>query len=263
MADGSQMECVMTTKQRSSFERARDRFEIPVLIAALLVVPVMLIEERATSDLWQTIAVAGNWAIWGVFFVEYVALSSLARDRWAYTRKAWLDVVIIVTSFPLLPTLLAGSRLMRLTRLSRVLRLLRLVRLAAVLSRGGATVRRIFATKGMGYFVMITVILAFGFGGVFAFVESTNFLDGVWWAVVTLTTVGYGDTFPVTGLGRVAGIGLMMTGIGFVAVLTAAIAARFVEDDEEDLITEVQRIHVRLDQIEAMLAQANGGTSSN
>ncbi len=113
---------------------ARRRFEIPVLVAALLVVPVIFIEEQATSQAWLNIAAGVNWLIWAAFAAEYLVVLALADRRWAYTRKAWLDVFIIVSSFPLLPGLLASTRLFRLLRLGRVLRLLRLFRLAAVVT---------------------------------------------------------------------------------------------------------------------------------
>src|SRR5688572_9790989 len=105
-------------------ERAREvkrRFEIPVLLAALLVVPVIIIEEQATSTAWLGIATVLNWLIWAAFLVEFVSVITVTDDRWAYTREAWLDVVIIGVSFPLLPGVLAGTRLLRLARLTRVL----------------------------------------------------------------------------------------------------------------------------------------------
>jgi voltage-gated potassium channel len=233
--------------------RIQRHFEIPVLIAALLVVPVILIEEQSTSESLLAIATVANWAIWLAFFAEYTTVVSLADDRWAYTKRAWLDVTIIVVSFPLAPALFATSRLLRLTRLTRVFRLLRLVRLATVLSRGGRAARAIFGTHGVGYILILTVLLAIGFGGLFAYAEGQGFVDGIWWALVTLTTVGYGDAYPITGLGRVAGAGLMILGIGFVAILTAAVATRFVEEEEEVLHEEVKRLHTRLDTIEGLL----------
>jgi voltage-gated potassium channel len=249
---------VVAAELNEKASRAKRRFEIPVLVAALLVVPVIIIEQSDPSEAWLGIAVAANWAIWAAFFLEYITVVSLADDRWSYTKSAWLDVFIIVASFPLLPTLFAGSRLLRLTRLSRVFRILRLVRLAAVLTRAGQSVRRLFRKRGLGYLLALTVLLAAGFGGLFAIAEDAGLLDGLWWAIVTITTVGYGDTVPVTGLGRIAGIGLMVLGIGFVVILTAAVAAQFVEDEEAELADEIQGLHARLDRIEQAILERSG-----
>ena len=73
---------------------------------------------------------------------------ALAKRKWAYTRRAWLDLLIIVVSFPFLSELVASVRLLRLTRLTRVLRILRLARLAAILNRGGQTAGAIFGKRG-------------------------------------------------------------------------------------------------------------------
>ena len=233
----------------------RRRFEVPVLIAALLVVPVIIIEEQATSSLWVGVAYVLNWLIWGAFFAEFVFVLRQTDDRWAYTRQAWLDLVIIVVSFPLLPGVLAFTRLLRLARLTRVLRLLRLVRLAAVMTRGTKTIQSVFGKRGVVFALVLTVMVALGAGGLFALVEpeSGSFADALWWAVVTITTVGYGDIYPTTPLGRIAGVVVMLIGIGFVAILTAAIAAHFVESQEADISSEIQRLHERLDSIEQSL----------
>lgn len=238
---------------------ARRRFELPVLVAALAVVPVIYIEETSTSASMLVIADVANWLIWLAFAVEYTVVMSLASPdtRWSYTKKSWLDVLVIVLSMPLLPALLASSRLLRLTRLARVFRLLKLVRLAAVLTRAGRSAGVIFKKRGLGYIVLLTVIVALGIGGVFAIIEGVNIFDGLWWAVVTLTTVGYGDVFPVTPAGRVAASLLMLLGIGFVAVITASVAAYFVEDEEADLADEIRTLGERLDRIERAIAAAN------
>ncbi|MDX1467785.1 MAG: ion channel [Acidimicrobiia bacterium] len=239
---------------------ARRRFELPVLIAALAVVPVIYIEETSTSTTMLAIADIANWLIWLAFAVEYTVVMTLTSPglRWAYTKKSWLDVLVIVLSMPLLPALLASSRLLRLTRLARVFRLLKLVRLAAVLTRAGRSAGVIFKKRGLGYIVLLTVIVALGIGGVFAIIEGVNIFDGLWWAVVTLTTVGYGDVFPITPAGRVAASLLMLLGIGFVAVITASVAAYFVEDEEAQLADEIRMLGERLDRIE----RAIGGTDT-
>jgi voltage-gated potassium channel len=235
-------------------DRARRLFEVPVLVAALLVVPVILIEDRATSTAWLTAASVANWVIWALFAAEFVVVISLAVDRRRYAARSWLDLVIIVASFPLWPTALAATRLLRLTRLVRVLRLLRLVRVAAVVTRGGAAARAVLRSRGLIYLVVITLLIALGVGGIFALVERTPVGDGMWWAIVTLTTVGYGDVTPVTAAGRIAAAVLMLMGVGFIAVITATVAARFVGDDKDNLGLELRAIRDRLDAMERLLA---------
>ncbi|MCY4621325.1 MAG: hypothetical protein OXD34_05755 [bacterium] len=82
---------------------ARRWFEGPVLGAALLVIPVVFIEEYSTTGWLLTAAVIANWLIWAAFAAEFAVVISLAQNRAAYARKAWLDLLIIVVSFPLLP----------------------------------------------------------------------------------------------------------------------------------------------------------------
>jgi voltage-gated potassium channel len=231
----------------------RRKFEIPVLVAALAVVPVIFLEERATSPTSLALAGVANWVIWAVFAAEYVSVLAATDRKLAYTRRAWLDVLILVISFPLLPAGVASVRLLRLTRLARVLRLLRLVRLAAILTRGGKAVQGIFRKRGLGYMALLTVLVALGLGGVFALVEGGRLADGLWWAIVTLTTVGYGDVYPVTGAGRAAASVLMLLGIGFMAFITASVAAYFVGEEEADLAGELRGLRERLDRIEQLL----------
>jgi voltage-gated potassium channel len=230
--------------------KVRSRFEVPVLVAALLVVPVIFIEGRATSSTWLSVAHWANWVIWAVFLLEFVSVMWLTDSRGAYAKKAWLDVFIIVTSFPLLPVLLETTRLLRLVRLSRVLRILRLARLAAVVTRGGAAARAIFKKRGLGYIIVLTVFVAMGVGGAFSILEDAPIADSLWWAIVTMTTVGYGDVFPVTPLGRAVATILMLLGIGLLAVVTATVAAYFVEQDEG---SELADFRERLDRIESLL----------
>jgi voltage-gated potassium channel len=78
-----------------------------------------------------------------------------------------------------------------------------------------------------------------------------NFGDALWWAVVTVTTVGYGDKYPMTAGGRGVAVVLMLVGIGLIGVLTATVASYFVEERSDRDKVELSD---RLDRIEAMLA---------
>ena len=248
--------------KQSDVDRIARYFEILVLFAAIMVIPIVLIEEFGESEQAIRVATFGNWMIWSIFVAEYLVMISIVPDRWAYTRKAWLDLVIIVVSFPPLPVLLATFRLVRLARLARVLRLLRLLKLAAALSRAGLAVRSLATKHGVGYLAVLSLLLTAGFGVLFFLAEpdAEHPADGLWWAFVTLTTVGYGDIYPTTTLGRVLAVILMVIGIGFVATLTGAIAAHFIEEDEgAEILSELQGVRLRLERIEARLDSESGG----
>ncbi len=92
---------------------------------------------------------------------------------------------------------------------------------------------------------MLTLVAVLGGGAAFAAVEGVSAWDGVWWAITTVTTVGYGEPPVTTDGGRIIAICVMVTGIGFVAVLTAAAADRFVRTKRE----QDRRIEGQLDQI--------------
>ncbi len=111
----------------------------------------------------------------------------------------------------------------------------------------------------MKYVTLIAVGMIVIGGAVFASVEHEQQLttwDGIWWATTTVTTVGYGDIGPETDSGRVIAMMIMLVGIGFVALLTAFIADRFIsqqretETKEEQILVELQEIKLRLETLE-------------
>jgi voltage-gated potassium channel len=241
------------------YERWERRFELPALVAALLVIPVIAIEQSDVGDSWKVAATVANWAIWLVFAAELLTLLVLAPDRWAFLRRHPLEVAIVVLTPPFLPASLQAFRVLRLLRL---LRLLRVPGLA----------RRVFSLEGLRYAAVLAALSALVGGAAFAAAEGDDVStwDGLWWAVTTMTTVGYGDLYPSTTLGRLIAIALMLVGIGFVAILTAALAERFVvrevreelEQVEEDvgaadaeLLGEIREIAERLRRVEERLAR--------
>ena len=202
-----------------------------MLIAALLVIPVIVVEQSDVGELWRTIAGVLNWAIWIAFAVELVVMLAVVPDKWRWLRSHPLEVVIVLLTPPFLPSSLQALRALR------VLRLLRLLRLAQV-------ARRTFSLDGLRYAAILAALTAVGGGYAYSAAESAqepapSVWDGVWWAVTTMTTVGYGDEYPVTTLGRIYALVLMLVGIGFIAILTGAIAERFLASQVEEAVEEV------------------------
>ena len=157
-------------------ERISQRFEVPMLLAAVLVIPLLIIEESNLGEPWDTIGTVLNWGTWLAFLAELVVMLAAVPDRRQWLREHPVEVVVVVLSPPFLPSSLAAARVLRL------LRLVRLLRLAVV-------VRRLFTMEGVRYVALLAFVTVLAGGTAFAAVEERpKAWDGIWWAATTMTT---------------------------------------------------------------------------
>ncbi|WP_239100144.1 potassium channel family protein [Phycicoccus sp. CSK15P-2] len=181
---------------------------------------------------------------WAVFIVDYGVRLALAEQRLTFVRGNLLDLAVV-----LLPLL-------------RPLQLLRLVTLLGVLNRkAGGSLRGRVAVYVVGGTLTVIVVAALAMldaerGAPDATIANVG--DALWWATVTVTTVGYGDTYPVTVEGRVVAVGLMLAGIALLGVVTATFASWLIErvqDIEEESEAATRRdVHELSDQIAELRA---------
>ena len=188
---------------------------------------------------WQRLCATVQLAAWAIFLLDYLARVWAAKHRRRYFTKHILDLVIVA-----LPAL-------------RPLRLLRLVILFRVLNRRAAATLRgqvpLYVSVSAATLVICAALAVLDAERAAAGSNIKTFGDAIWWAVVTVTTVGYGDHFPVTLQGRFVAVGLMIGGVALIGVVTASFAAWFIDrvrDEEEELQTATQR---DLEQIAARL----------
>jgi voltage-gated potassium channel len=184
--------------------RVEAHLEWPMLVAALLVIPAIMIEQSDVGEPLDTVAVVLNWVTWLAFLGELVIMLAVVPDRWRWLREHPLEVAIVMFTPPFLPASLQAARAFRL------LRLLRLVRAAKL-------ARRLLSLEGVRAAAVLAVLTVLAGGTAFAAVEKDQNLsawDGVWWAATTVTTVGYGDISPETSAGRAIAIAVMVVGIG-------------------------------------------------
>ena len=165
-----------------------------------------------------------------IFFIDFLHRFFAAKSKQEYMRWGWID---LISSIPM--NVLAVGRVFRILQLLRVLRAIRELRLLS------------------HYFLRNKIKSAFTSAAIFAFLmivfcaiailqveqdapghNIKNAEDALWWAYVTITTVGYGDRFPVTTEGRMIAAALMTVGVGLFGTFTAYVASWFVEKKEEE-----------------------------
>lgn len=170
-----------------------------------------------------------DWAVIAVFAVEFAVRFARASGKLGFIRKNWFDLVALI---PI-------DSAFRLARLIRVLRLVRIMKASPFLWNvvNSKQIRLMM--------VFASVVMMWSSTGIFFLEKGLNdniqgFGDALWWSIVTTTTVGYGDISPVSFGGRIIAAFLMLTGIGMIGTVTAALANHWVDyfqrkDEEKEM----------------------------
>ena len=118
----------------------------------------------------------------------------------------------------------------------------------------------LFNSRRLRTILAALIFFIFIFGYLFYVSEPDvrNLGDGIWWALVTITTVGYGDITPVTTLGRVVASSLMLLGLGLIATITAIVSAKFIQNfvdhhTNDDVLEKLDEMQLELDDIKKKL----------
>ena len=218
----------------------RGRTDIPLLILAVGSLPLLLLELVANllPDNYQRFLLLVNVIVFFAFAVDYLVEFFISTDKPRYVKSQWASLLIVISQFlALLPAL----GFLEILRGSRALRVVGTV--ARVIGIGAASKER-----GRRFFKEKAASVAFGLAG-FTLISSAvaftiaedvgdqrriqSFFDALWWSAATITTVGYGDIYPVTAAGRVIAVFTMVVGISTLAVVTARIAQFLMSNDNE------------------------------
>ena len=230
----------------ANYAFVEEKLEPVMLLLSILFIPILLGPVLADLSHVATVGmVIASAIIWLAFAIEFVWLLLLAPDRREMVRTHKLELVVVIAPF---------------LRPLSFIRLARLATAASGIGRAIRSLRRITGRPGFQPFLAAAaVVVLSGAALALAFEHEQpgasidDYGQAVWWAIVTCTTVGYGDEFPVTTGGRIIAVFLMILGISIVSMITASVAALFVDQDDEGARHELDEVRAQLDRIEAML----------
>jgi voltage-gated potassium channel len=218
--------------------------EMPLLVLAFAMIPLLLgplLWELSAQE--EATFLILDYFIWALFAVDLIVKTAISPHRLAYLRRHWLEVLVVVIPF---------------------FRPLRILRIFVFGSRAWVGMRRLvnvdfLLVYGVGLVIIAATVVASVEGGEGASIHS--FADALWWAVVTITTVGYGDMVPITLVGRAIAFVLMLGGIAFFSGMTANLASFLIKskDSQKD---EMARLVKEIDGLRQDMAKLRGNSGN-
>ena len=215
--------------------------ELPLLLLSFVMIPLIigpLLWNLSTIE--ENIFTTLDAFIWAIFAADLVIKTLVSTNKVRYLKIHWLEVTIVILPF---------------------FRPLRLLRLLIFGSRAFVGARRLanvdfILVYGLGLVIVAaTLVRTVEHSAPNALI--TDFQEALWWSVVTVTTVGYGDFAPVTAMGRAIGVVLMIGGIALFSGITANLASFFVapnikrSSSQDELVLEIRGLRKQIDKLEA------------
>lgn len=226
-------------------------YEIIISILAVIAVVLAILDFSKGLNLWQ--AILDN-IILIIFVFDYFIRLFLSDNKKQFVKDNVLDLIAILP-FNAMFRIFRIVKLAKLARLIKLSKFVKLTRLFAYVFRFTNRLKVFLNTNGFKYVLAITACFICAGGIAIHYAEGMSFSDGMWWAFVTATTVGYGDISPATPLGRLVAMILMLVGIGLIGSLTSTITSFFlnIHKQQENFSEEtISGIKNKLDDIKQL-----------
>lgn len=223
-------------------------FQILILVLSLIVLGALIADAvfRLPPEISEVLQIVDT-GVCLVFLFDFVVRFRKAKSKLEFMRWGWID---LISSIP-------NISILRWGRLVRVLRIVQLIRALRATHRVTAVLLKDKIQTGVASVILVSVLLLiFSSLGILiceksdpqANIKTAN--DAIWWSVTTLTTVGYGDKYPVTTEGRLLAMVTMISGMGLFGGLSGLAASFFIGTKEKGIVAEENRILARLERLE-------------
>jgi voltage-gated potassium channel len=213
--------------------KAGHLFDVALLwLICLSTLTVMLDSVDELREPHGTLFLTLEWVFTGLFTLEYAVRLWAVRDRWHYARSFFgvVDLLSILPAY--LSLLMPGTHYLMMLRILRLLRMFRVLKMAEYLGEASVLLNALAASRRKILIFFYTVLALVCVEGTIVYVieneanpNFANIPQSIYWAIVTITTVGYGDIAPVTVLGKMMASVIMLTGFAIIAVPTGIVTS--------------------------------------
>ena len=208
-------------------------YELFMAILAIIAVILAILDITETMTLSEHLYLAIiDFIILIIFWIDYIVRLILAKNKKQFFKENIFDLLAILPFSSLLRAF-RFARLFRLVKLSKALKATRLLKFSLFFKRIERTFSQFFKTNAFGYMMLVTLFLIiFSSCTLYIFEQGNsinNFGDALWFSLVTMTTVGYGDISPITNTGRIVSALLMIFGIGLIGFVTSTVTQFIIE----------------------------------
>jgi voltage-gated potassium channel len=219
-------------------------------LSALVLLAIAVESSVSLSYNTRAILQYADTAVCAIFFADFVGHIAFSRDRLGYLKWGWLD---LLSSVPMIDALRFG-RLARVVRIIRVLRAVRSTRAIAsfVLRRRAQGAFAAVSLMGLLLVVFSSIAILQVEHATNANIKTPE--DALWWSITTITTVGYGDRYPVTPEGRIVASVVMLCGVGIIGTCSGLVASWFLTPADSAMESELAAIHGELESLRKAMA---------
>ena len=212
-----------------------DYYDTTIIILALISVVLVLLGFAEMVDLDNPPYSIIDLLLWFVFVVDYGWRFFLSKGKWRFIIENIFDLLAILPLNAIFTVFRLG-RIFRLARLTKLLKLTRLLRIIGLTGKLKRKISKFLRTNGLIYIFYVNIFVVLVGSSILSVVEEKSFSESLWWALVTVTTVGYGDIVPTSIFGKWLAVLLMLVGIGTIGMLTSALTNFFVKDNPDEQI---------------------------
>ena len=210
-------------------------YDTSIIILALISVVLVILGFTDLIDLEKPPYSIIDLVIWFVFLVDYIWRFSISKSKWSFIINNIFDLLAILPLNAIFTVFRLG-RIFRLARLTKLLKLTRLLRIIGLTGKLKRKISKFLRTNGLIYIFYVNIFVVLVGSSILSVVEEKSFSESLWWALVTVTTVGYGDIVPTSIFGKWLAVLLMLVGIGTIGMLTSALTNFFVKDNPDEQI---------------------------